>query len=153
MWESCSPTKIAYLWHPWSFFVFLTFPSSLYKPQPYGMISGSIQCFTWLLQVSPTTGGRASLTWPLALRWVRLGGDKEGLVWISWVECYQVVTCLMSYVSWGQRRSTLQSTNWNVLGRFLRGYPTSWGLSRVQCYISYDRDHPGGRLTHLMGVE
>ena len=41
----CS-AKIAYLWHPWSFFVFLTFPSSLYKPQPYGMISGSIQCFT-----------------------------------------------------------------------------------------------------------
>ena len=40
------PAQIAYLWHPWSFFVFLTFPSSLYKPQPYGMISGSIQCFT-----------------------------------------------------------------------------------------------------------
>ena len=54
----------------------------------------------WLQQVSPTTGGRVSFTWTLALRWVQLAGKSRqrgsGLDICAVAECYQVLT--MSHV-------------------------------------------------------
>ena len=87
----------------------------------------------WLPQVSPATGGRVSLTWIFALRWVRLAGKRRqrGSALDIFGRMLSSGDLLMSYVSWRQRRSARQFTNWNVLKEFLREYPPSWGLSRV----------------------